>query len=67
MICDKASALYNSAYAMGCAVALVLGGALKEQGGFRFTTDSMAVSCTILFIVYLAIVVFFYKRQSAEA
>jgi hypothetical protein len=52
---------------MGCAVALVLGGALKEQGGFRFTTDSMAVSCTILFIVYLAIVVFFYKRQSAEA
>lgn len=62
MICDKASALYNSAYAMGCAVALILGGYLQEIGGFRYTTDTMAVSCTILFVIYMAIVTCFHSR-----
>ena len=45
---DKASAVFNAAYATGCVSGPLVGGAIRdsyaidEKGGFRETTDIMA-------------------------
>ena len=52
---DKASAVFNAAYATGCIVGPIVGGYLNDAVGFRNTCDIMAIaSCsfaTIFFFV----------------
>jgi len=54
MICDKGSVIYNTTYAMGCAVAPIIGGFLDDKYGFRTTADIMAFVTLGLAFVFTA-------------
>ena len=49
---DKAAGLFNTAYAIGCIIAPILGGYLNETYKFRTTCDIMAVSSAIFGVFY---------------
>lgn len=50
---DKASAVFNSAYATGCIVGPVIGGFLNDAVGFRSTCDYMGfASCSFAAIFF---------------
>jgi len=53
LICDKAASLYNVLYAGSTGLSPVLGGALYDLGGFRFASDIMALTATVLFFFFL--------------
>ena len=65
-ICDKASTFYNLTYALGCALAPIIGGAICDQWGFRRTSEFMAMICLFLFIFYLVVGVICYKDRNEE-
>ncbi|TNV82635.1 hypothetical protein FGO68_gene1456 [Halteria grandinella] len=54
---DKATGVFNSAYALGCIIAPILGGYISMMTNFRTTCDIMAMSSTgyaaIFFIVII--------------
>lgn len=49
---DLSSGLFNSAYAVGCLVAPILGGYFGERFGFRNTCDIMAFSSLAYAVIY---------------
>jgi len=54
---DKASAMFNAAYATGCIVAPIIGGALNSSYGFRNTCDVMAFASATIAIIYFVLVI----------
>jgi len=50
---DKAAGLFNTAYAIGCIIAPILGGYLNEAYGFQKTCDIMAICSFVFGIFYL--------------
>ena len=70
---DKASAVFNAAYAIGCVSGPVIGGAIKDvfagpdgKGGFRETTDVMALCSAVICVIYFLVNVlpyFFIKPK----
>jgi MFS family permease len=54
---DKATGVFNSAYALGCIIAPILGGYISMLTNFRTTCDIMAMSSTgyagIFFVVII--------------
>lgn len=49
---DKASGVFNTAYAIGCTIGPVLGGLLNDNVGFRYTCDIMACSSLTFAVIY---------------
>ena len=55
---DKASAVFNAAYATGCVSGPLIGGAIRDsfavngKGGFRETTDIMAFAAAGISVLY---------------
>ncbi len=49
---DKAAGLFNTAYAIGCIIAPILGGYLDRVEGFRTTCDIMACSSFAFGVFY---------------
>lgn len=54
---DKAAAIFNTLYAVGCIIAPILGGYLKMATNFRVTCDIMALCSATYGIIYLIVVV----------
>jgi MFS family permease len=50
---DKAAGVFNTAYALGCIVAPILGGYLSMLTNFRTTCDIMAVSSAVYALIFL--------------
>ena len=66
-ICDKGSTLYNVSYALGCAVAPIIGGALDDALGFRTTSDIMAfLACGLAVFYYFAGILCIKKTKIDE-
>ena len=71
---DKASAVFNAAYASGCVSGPIIGGAIKDAfagpntSGFRETTDIMAIcSGSMVFIYFfLNILPHFFMKPKAK-
>ncbi|CDW88996.1 permeases of the major facilitator superfamily [Stylonychia lemnae] len=66
---DKASSLFNMAYAVGCLIAPILGGLFNDLVGFRSTCDIMAIAATALAILYFlfnALPFWIYQRQKKQ-
>lgn len=55
---DKASGLFNAAYASGCIAAPLIGAALNEKWGFSTTCDVLALSALLCSAIYFAVGVF---------
>ena len=49
---DKASAVFNAAYATGCIIGPILGGFLKDTFDFRTTCDIMALASCSFALIY---------------
>jgi len=49
---DKASAVFNSAYATGCIIGPIVGGCLSDAYGFRTTCDIMALASCSFAVIY---------------
>lgn len=49
---DLASGFFNTAYAVGCLIAPILGGAFNDLWGFRFTCDIFAFSSLAYAAIY---------------
>ena len=72
---DKASAVFNAAYAIGCVSGPIIGGAIRdvfrtnESSGFRETTDVMAIcSGSMVFIYFfLNILPHFFTKPKPKA
>jgi len=62
-ICDKASTLYNMAYASGCGLAPIIGGYLNGKTSFNETVTIFAFLCTALFVFYLIVGVICHKAK----
>lgn len=64
---DKAAGLFNTAYAVGCIIAPILGGYLSMITGFRTTCDIMAF-CSIGYagIFVLVIILPHYCKRSQD-
>lgn len=62
-ICDRGSTLYNMAYAMGCAVAPIIGGALNDATNFRRTSDIMAFAACGLLVFYAIVGLLCHKED----
>ena len=62
---DKASGIFNTAYASGCIVAPILGGALEDMCGFRKTCDVLAFASLSFAVLYffLNILPGFFERK----
>ena len=62
---DKAAGVFNTAYALGCIIAPILGGYLGMMTGFRTTCDIMAF-CSIGYagIFFLVIILPHYCHRS---
>lgn len=63
---DKAAGLFNTAYAIGCIIAPILGGYLNEKVGFESTCDIMACSSLIFgfgYLIFRVIPSFFMKKK----
>ena len=54
---DKAAAIFNTLYAVGCIIAPILGGYLKMATSFRVTCDIMALCSATYGTIYLIVVV----------
>jgi hypothetical protein len=52
---DKASTLFNIAYATGCLIAPILGGAINQKMTFRPTCDIMAFAAGGYGVIYFFI------------
>jgi predicted MFS family arabinose efflux permease len=52
---DKASGLFNAAYATGCIAAPLIGAALNEKWGFPTTCDVLALSAILSSILYFTL------------
>jgi hypothetical protein len=64
---DKASGIFNTAYASGCIVAPILGGALENICGFRKTCDVLAFSSLSFAVLYFFLNIlpgFFEKKKT---
>jgi MFS family permease len=57
MLNDKASGIFNTAYAIGCTIGPVLGGILNDSVGFRYTCDTMSMSSLTFAVLYFLFVV----------
>lgn len=51
-LCDKASGIFNSAYGIGNCLAPLVGAALTQNLGFRYTCDIMGFSSLAFFFIY---------------
>jgi hypothetical protein len=51
-ISDKASALFNISYAIGAAIAPVIGGGLYDKVGFQSTADLMAATAICFSLIF---------------
>ena len=55
---DKASAVFNAAYATGCVSGPLIGGAIRDsfavkgRGGFRETCDIMSICSAVIAVLY---------------
>ena len=49
---DKASGIFNTAYATGCIIAPILGGIFTDNWGFRICCDIMAFSSIAFAVIY---------------
>ena len=73
---DKASAVFNAAYATGCVSGPIIGGAIKDAfadekgvGGFQETCDIMAFTCAGISVVYFLVNIlpyFFYTPKAKQ-
>jgi len=52
------------AYAMGCAVAPILGGALKDATNFRMTSDIMGFAACGLLVFYAIVGLLCHKEDA---
>ena len=68
MLNDKASAVFNSGYALGCVSGPLIGGILNDVVGFRYTCDIMAFCSCIAAVLYFLINImpFWYKKELPE-
>ncbi len=57
---DKASGIFNAAYALGCLIAPILGGALDQAFSFRPTCDIMACASAIYGVIFFFVSVLPY-------
>jgi hypothetical protein len=67
---DKASAMFNAAYATGCILGPIIGGCLSDEMGFRRTCDVMALcSCGFAVIYFFGGILphFFIKKKTPVA
>ena len=70
---DKASAVFNAAYATGCVSGPLVGGAIRDsfavngRGGFRETTDIMAFCSAGISVLYFLcnILPYFFMKPKA--
>lgn len=51
-LCDKASGIFNSAYGIGNCLAPLVGAALTQFLGFRYTCDIMGFASLGVFFIY---------------
>lgn len=63
---DIAAGFFNTAYALGCLIAPIIGGALNDAYGFRITCDIMAFSSGGYSIVFLVIAIVPYIMTSKK-
>lgn len=66
---DKAAGVFNTAYAIGCIVAPIMGGYLSMLTNFRTTCDIMAICSASYALIFFAVIILppcFRKRSSAE-
>jgi MFS family permease len=54
---DKAAGVFNTAYAVGCIIAPILGGYLNMYTNFRVTCDTMAFSSLTYAIIFLLVII----------
>lgn len=54
---DKAAGVFNTAYAVGCIIAPILGGYLSMLTNFRITCDIMAISSAGYALVFFAVII----------
>ena len=50
---DKASGIYGTFISIGAIIAPILGGALSEWVGYRYTNDIMALACAVMLLMYV--------------
>ena len=66
---DKAAGLFNTAYAVGCIIAPILGGYLGMITGFRTTCDIMAfcsIGYALLFLLVIILPLYCRRSQTDE-
>lgn len=56
LISDKASAVFNMAFALGATIGPILGGAVYDWKGYRTTSDFMAILALVLSMLYCAVI-----------
>ena len=54
---DKASAVFNAAYAFGCITAPIIGGFINDAVGFRHTCDIFAIISASVAVLFFFIIV----------
>lgn len=54
---DKAAGVFNTAYALGCIIAPILGGYISMYTSFRTTCDVMAFCSMAYAVVFFAIII----------
>jgi len=54
---DKASGVYNTAYAVGCIIAPILGGYLSMYTNFRTTCDIMAICSISYAAIFFSVII----------
>jgi MFS family permease len=63
---DKAAGVFNTAYAVGCIIAPILGGYLNMYTNFRITCDTMAFSSLTYGLIFFIVIILpsFCKRST---
>jgi MFS family permease len=63
---DKAAGVFNTAYAVGCIIAPILGGYLNMYTNFRVTCDTMAFSSLSYALIFFLVIILpgFCRRPS---
>lgn len=54
---DKAAGVFNTAYAVGCIIAPILGGYLNMYTNFRVTCDTMAFSSLTYALIFFVVII----------
>jgi MFS family permease len=54
---DKAAGFFNTAYAVGCIIAPIIGGYLSMLTNFRKTCDIMAISSASYAVIFFVVII----------